>query len=60
MKNNLTFDQWIQKINKLLILEIGLTTDDLPDMCYMDFYESGTSPEEMIEEIKEENDYFGE
>jgi hypothetical protein len=60
MKNKLTFEQWMEKINSWLIIEIGLTTDDLPDMCYIDFYESGTSPREMIEEIKAENDYFGE
>lgn len=59
MNKVLSFEEWMNKINKLLIPIIGLTTDDLPDLGYMDFYESGTTPEEMIEEIKAENEFFG-
>jgi hypothetical protein len=39
----LTFDEWKKAVNKWLFLFTGLTLDDLPDVCYADWYDHGTS-----------------
>ena len=41
-----TFERWIAKVNEILSSQIGLTTDDLPDQCYMDMFEDDVSPSE--------------
>lgn len=40
-KETLSFDQWMQVVNRLVEAGIGLSTDDLPDMPYRDWYDDG-------------------
>lgn len=37
-KKYLTFEKWMQYVNWFLH---DVTTDDLPDCCYRDWYDSG-------------------
>ena len=43
-----TFAEWMARIDKILESRFGLTSRDLPDQCYRDEYEAGTSPLEAI------------
>ena len=40
----MTFEQWMQKVNTAISNKIGLTSDDLPDCCYRDWFDDGISP----------------
>lgn len=48
--NGRTFEQWMNAVDKLLIEATGLGSDDLPDQCYMDLFESEVSPEDAVME----------
>ena len=46
-----TFEEWMKLVNQKVAARLmGLTTDDLPDMCYRDMYDSGSSPAEAASE----------
>lgn len=36
-----TFEQWMEKVEKIVSRTCGLSTMDLPDKCYADFYDDG-------------------
>ncbi len=40
----LTFEDWMKQIDAIISARTGLTHDDLPDVCYRDWYEDGMSP----------------
>lgn len=40
-KKTLTFDQWMAKVNAELNRRCGFSAEDLPDFCYMDYYNAG-------------------
>ena len=40
----MTLDQWMQAVNALVERKYGLSTDDLPDCCYADWFEDGMLP----------------
>lgn len=47
----LSFRQWMNKIDGILYANIGLYTDDLGDVCYRDYFDSGISPQEVANEV---------
>lgn len=36
-----TFEQWMQAVDDVLGRRIGLSSQDLPDCCYRDWYDNG-------------------
>lgn len=46
-----TFEQWMAEVDAILVSEIGVGHDDLPDQNYHDEYSEGTSPEDMVNEV---------
>ena len=38
------FDIWMAKVNAIISAKYGLSSDDLPDVCYADWYEDEVSP----------------
>ncbi len=38
-----TFEEWMAEVNKVVEARVGLSTYDLPDCCYRDWYDSGVS-----------------
>ena len=40
----MTFIDWLCKVNRAIEARYGLTTDDLPDCPYRDWFEDGMSP----------------
>lgn len=39
-----TFEQWKKEVDAHIIAKCGLSSDDLPDCCYMQWYEDHVSP----------------
>ena len=44
------YGQWIDAVNDYLCDKVGVTTDDLPDCCYADWYDDGMSPRQAARE----------
>ncbi len=44
----MTFDQWMNELNKLCWANYGLSIHDLPDMCFRDAYDTEVSPLEFF------------
>jgi hypothetical protein len=40
----MTFDQWMDKVDRLVTAALGLSVHDLPDCCYRDWYDEGLTP----------------
>jgi hypothetical protein len=57
----MTYDAWMKAIDALLIKEICISQEDLPDWLSKDAYNSGLSPREgMSELLSSLFDYVGE
>lgn len=37
----MSFQQWMNKVNQIINAKIGLDSGDLPDCCYLDWYNDG-------------------
>ena len=45
MKQKQTFEDWMKAVNNnISAILFGVTSDDLPDVCYYDWYEANCSP----------------
>lgn len=50
-----SFEAWMEKVDQYIANELGgLTSEDLRDRCWMDFFEAGADPVETAKEILEE------
>ena len=54
----MTYEQWVAKVNQVLASRIGLSMDDLPDWLSRDAFEDGLSPEEGADICLEETEMF--
>jgi len=58
MMHKLTFEQWKQQVDKILIQKCGMPADCLPDYPYFDCWKAGDLPEETAEDaIDNAKDY---
>ena len=39
-----TFEQWKSEVDAIIERATGFSSDDLPDVCYMDMYEDDVKP----------------
>jgi hypothetical protein len=46
MTEKLTFELWMREVDKALERIVGLSSADLPDVCYRDLYDDGAGPRE--------------
>lgn len=46
-----TFETFMNKVNNILIRNIMLDSEDLPDIDYYTLYEDGYTPQETVEEV---------
>lgn len=46
-----TFEDFILEIDNLCMTYIGLSSEDLQDFCYIDFYDEGLDPKDVFKEI---------
>ena len=55
---NYGFISWMNKIEDYFTQNYGLELLDLPDEAYMENYENGYSPEDMITIVIESNEFI--
>ena len=55
----LTFEQWKRQVDSAIGEVCGLSSDDLADCTYRDWYDSGVSPSDAAQLALEENDFPG-
>lgn len=46
----MTFEQWMDRVDRCCQLDFGMSIHDLPDMCFRDAYDSGLGPEDFMAE----------
>jgi hypothetical protein len=51
------FDTWMKRVDSALVRKCGLTSDDLSDCCYYDWYEDGVSPINAANMVLETNGF---
>ena len=39
-----SFNQWLAAVDRHLVRRVGVTTGDLADQCYADWFEDGITP----------------
>jgi hypothetical protein len=42
------FEAWMAEVDKLFIEKIGLTSGDLADMCWRDWFDDGLTPKQAV------------
>ena len=52
-----TFEAWMKQVNSCLERRIGLSSDDLSDCCYYDWYEDDTTPARAASMALESNGF---
>ena len=52
-----SFEDWMERVNAALEGVCGLSSEDLADCCYRDWYDDGTTPGDAAIMALEENDY---
>ena len=45
-KQRMSFDLWLQAVNRHTEHDYGVSVDDLPDCCYQDWYNDGVNPQQ--------------
>ena len=45
------FETWMREIDKILLSDIGVCHDDLPDQNYYDMWQDGFTPDEVVLEV---------
>ena len=46
----MTFDDWMERIDRCCQLDFGMSIHDLPDLCFRDAFDSGLTPEDFMTE----------
>ena len=49
-----TFEKWMEKLDMLCDRVTGMSIHDLPDQCYMDWYEDGLSTKQALKLVLSE------
>jgi hypothetical protein len=44
MTTSTGFDQWMTQVNQHLVAMCGMSSEDLPNCCYFDWYDDDVSP----------------
>ena len=47
----MTYEDFMNRVDDLLLRDLGVSSDDLPDYCYRDDYEAGVIPELTVAEV---------
>lgn len=48
------YDLWLGQVDRAVVQHFGVGIDDLPDQPYMDFFEDGYAPSDVVEALLEE------
>lgn len=50
MTQEITFETWMKKVNRVVVQTCGLGVEDIPDYDYWSNWDAGVSPEETAKE----------
>jgi len=53
----MSFEEWMEEVDKEVTDRSGLSVNDLPDINFRDLFLSGADPEEAAEEVLENAGY---
>ena len=53
--NRPTFENWMARVDDVLVRKVGVSSADLPDMAYADMYDEGITPEEAADRAIEDS-----
>ena len=51
---DMSFGSWMAALDQHVIVAVGLSVHDLPDMTFRDWYEDGLTPAEAFDIVKDE------
>ncbi len=51
--NRPTFEKWMAEVDDCLVRKVGVSSADLPDVCYRDLFDQGVTAEEAADEAIE-------
>lgn len=51
-----TFEVWMKRVDETLSRLYGITSEDLPDQCYQDWYDDGISPTAAVRRAAKNSD----
>jgi len=56
--DNVKYKVWMESVDKTLARKCeGMTSEDLPDYCWFDLYDSAMTPGEAVEEYLQDDRY---
>lgn len=53
----MTFDQWMYRVDQIIMRKVSMTHDDIPDKDYYSMWSSETSPAECVTQVFEDEGY---
>lgn len=57
-RESLTFEQWMQHINQIILQYCGMKCDDLPDEDYWNMWDNGSTYTEVVKFVLKQNHYL--
>lgn len=55
---DMSFEEWLEKLDEYVQEETGICLEDLPDMDYVEFYDDGCKFKDVLKIIMEENENY--
>ena len=43
------FEMWKAEVDDCLVRKVGVSSDDIPDICYHDLFDTGCTPDEAAD-----------
>jgi hypothetical protein len=53
-RSNLTFEEWMKEIDRIVGQRFFISVYDLPDRLYRDMYDDGFLPDEVVMDIEDD------
>ena len=50
----MNFQEWLNKVNRVIASRIGFDTNDMPDVCTRDLFDDQLTPKEGADSIMEQ------
>lgn len=51
------YKTWLKKVDSIVIKKCGMSIHDLPDCCFMDWYENDVEPAEAADMVLVQADF---
>jgi len=51
IRDEMNYEQWMRKVDLILVGRYGMSHDDLPDMRWRDEFDDGSNPEDAVSRL---------